>query len=276
MKLNRFYVKKQYTLNQEISLPEDTSHKLSNVLRAKLNDKIMIFNGENIEATCKIISIKKQGVTVIVEKIKEHNVESKINIHLGQAITKINKMELIIQKACELGVYSITPIISQRTVVKVHKDKIANKISHWEKIVISACEQCQRNYIPVINEPLKLEDWVTQMANNKYKNFILQPIFNSKTSNFNSSISNFNLTPKPINSDINTSTIMQKNSDFESNSNSKDISLLIGPEGGFTTTEVEYAINNSFLPMTLGPRILRAETAAITGISKIQILFGDI
>lgn len=256
MKLNRFYLPKQYKLNEEILIEKDLFHKIATVLKLKLKNKITIFNGHNIEALCKIISFSKKNLLIKIIAIQKKSVESPIKIHLIQSIIKMKKMDLIIQKATELGSYSITPLISNRTIVKFSDEKTINtKMLHWKKIAIAACEQSTRNFIPIINKPLNLDTFLNMQAKQNKEN--LKLILNTKQEHQNKSL-------------------LQQFYNNETKINFKDICLFIGPEGGLQDEEIKLLKDFDFLDLNLGPRILRAETAAITAISIIQAIFGDI
>ena len=242
MQLNRFYYSTKYEINKELTLPDDICHKIINVLRLKIGNEILLFNGKNIEASSKIISISKKNIVIKIISVIEKNIESPIKIHLAQAISKINKMDFIIQKATELGVYDITPIVTERTIGKVHKDKEDNKILHWQKVAISACEQCERNFIPTIHKPEKFENWV---KNSVQENDLFDA--NSLTLNASADISTVSFTDDAtilkiiLEPKANLTPSLHLQNIYSNRNICKDIFLLIGPEGGFTQKEIELA-----------------------------------
>lgn len=240
MSQNRIYFPNSLELNSVLELPSEISHKLIKVIRSKIGDSILMFDGGNKEATCIITEVNKKTVVVRVDNVYDKNKESNINIHLYQSIAKSDKMDFIIQKATELGAVSITPIISERTVVKLKSDKIDSKMEHWQKVAISACEQSGRNFVPKVNNPIKLSNI---SFDKKSISVTLDPTANSTIKK------------------------LPKNSNY---------SVFIGPEGGFSDAEVKLLKTLGSQRISLGPRILRAETAALTTIAALQLEFGDL
>jgi len=163
---------------------------------------------------------------------------------LVQAIAKNDNMDLIIQKAVELGVHQVTPIITERTIVKIATNQITKKIDHWQSIAINACCQCGRNIIPKVNPALVFNDFI---KNNFFNKFILSPTIK------------FLKDGQKLQMDL-----------------AKEIILLIGPEGGFSNKEMELAVQNQYLPINIGPRVLRTETASLVALSIFQYQYGDL
>lgn len=224
-----------------IFLSSTASHHVTAVLRMRVGDSLIVFNGIDGEYLAEITEIKKNKVTVYIKQFQAIERESPLQIHLAQGIARGEKMDFIIQKATELGVAKITPLFTEFSNVKLPADRLAKKIEHWRAVAISACEQSGRNQIPEIAEPQKLTTWLPQ-AQEGLK-IILNP---------------------------------------EAGKNTKDLSrttaatLLIGPEGGLNEQEVAAAQQNNFIPVKLGPRILRTETAGLAMIAILQALWGDI
>ena len=212
------------------------------MLRSPINALVQVFDGNGIEFLGKIQTINKQKVTVLLTEAVTANVESPLKIHLGQGISRGEKMDFVIQKAVELGVDQITPLFTERCGVKLNDDRWQKRLQHWRAVAISACEQCGRNKVSEINEPQSLTDWV-QSVSAELK-LICDVETDAKLKN----------TTDKINS----------------------ISLLIGPEGGFDPREIKLAEQNKFISLSLGPRVLRTETAAIAAITLMQSKFGDI
>lgn len=226
--------------NHELQLNESASHHLSRVLRAKINDEIILFNGEGGEYTAKILRIDKKNITVLVGEFNSREAESSLNLILAQGISRGEKMDYTIQKAVELGVKKIIPLLTERCNVKLDDDRKEKRVERWKDIIIGACEQCGRNRLPEIIEPMKFVDFL-QKEKSPIK-FILSPVTGEK---------------------INT---------IESND---EVVLLVGPEGGLSDLEIKQAIDKNFIPLQLGPRILRTETAAVAAITALQCSFGD-
>ena len=168
--------------------------------------------------------------------------ESPLDIHLGQVISRGDKMEFTIQKSVELGVNTITPLISERCGVKLNAERFDKKMQQWQKIAIAACEQCGRNVVPEIRPVMKLEDWCAETYDGLKLN--LHP--RAKYS--------INTLPTPV----------------------TNVRLLIGPEGGLTAEEISMTEQYQFDEVLLGPRVLRTETAAMTAITALQVRFGDL
>lgn len=242
MRKHRFFVAEQLTVGSNVNLPAEISHYISRVLRLKTDDIIYVFNNSGFEFTAAIHSLTKNTVSINIINAMPDTQESPLKINLAQVIAKGEKMDLVIQKATELGVTTITPLFSERTVVKKIAEKSEHKLEHWQKIAIAASCQCWRNYVPVINQPQALNSWL-QQSNITSTKLILTP--SNKTQQLK------NLNP------------------------AQEITLLIGPEGGFSDTEINTAQDHNFLPISLGPRILRTETAGIAAIAILQALYGD-
>ncbi len=228
-------------VDQEVVLDQEESHYARNVLRLRSNDKVTLFNGQGIDYEAEVIEVNKKNLIVSILDANEITAESHLSIHLGLGIAKSDKMDFSIQKSVELGVCQITPLFTLRTVVKLNNEKQLHKMRHWQKIAINACEQCGRTSIPQINKPMAFSQWI--LCKNELC-LLLDPLA-KKT--FTS------ITKKPT-----------------------TINMLIGPEGGFDQKEKEVARIAGFMPLRLGPRILRTETAAICALAAMQVLWGDI
>ena len=233
-----------YTIvqNSSITLDDNAFNHLIRVLRMKVGENIILFDGSNQITPATISEITKKTVTVKTASTVLDNRESPLNIHLGQVISRGEKMEFTIQKSVELGVNTITPLLSERCGVKLDQDRLEKKVQQWQKIVISACEQCGRNIIPVIKPVMKLSHWCASLTEGL----------------------KLNLHPKAQ------QTINQLPCD------NKTINLLIGPEGGLSDEEIDMTHQHQFTDILLGPRVLRTETAALTAITALQVCFGDL
>ena len=233
-----------YTINQNslITLDDNAFNHLIRVLRMKTGESITLFDGSNQITPAVIHEVNKKTVIVKTANSVLDNRESPLNIHLGQVISRGDKMEFTIQKSVELGVNTITPLLSERCGVKLDQERLEKKVQQWQKIIISACEQCGRNIIPSINPVMKLETWCANLTDSL----------------------KLNLHPKAEQG------INQLPND------NKNISLLIGPEGGLSNEEISMTHQYQFTDILLGPRVLRTETAALTAITALQVRFGDL
>ncbi|MGQ8364832.1 16S rRNA (uracil(1498)-N(3))-methyltransferase [Glaciecola sp. 1036] len=242
MRISRFYYSDVITVDAEITLPDDLTHYISNVLRAKVGQPIVLFNGNGCDYPCEIIEAQKRKITVLVNSQISLQVESPAEIHLAQCISKGDRMDYALQKAVELGVSQISPILSENCNVKLNDARWEKKVEQWQKIVISACEQSGRNFVPHVNMPISFNQLLaTQTGMEK---IILAP----GATHYLSGVKK----------------------------NSKGFLLTIGPEGGFTDQEVYNAQQRGFMCVNLGPRILRTETATVVAMSILQSLHGDI
>lgn len=238
----RIYQPGDYHSGQLLELSPEAGQHVAVVLRMQPGESLTLFCGDNREFTATIQVVKKRQVQVTIGEITEISRESPLSIHLAQAISKGDRMELVMQKSVELGVSSITPLITERCAVKLDKDRMAKKLQQWQNIVIAACEQSGRNQVPLVHHPVTLQEFVQEIKA-KLK-FILHTEGNKTWRDY----------------------------DFKQ----ADIALIIGPEGGLSAEEVKLACKYDFLPLSLGPRILRTETAAISALSLLQAVSGDL
>jgi 16S rRNA (uracil1498-N3)-methyltransferase len=242
MRIPRLYHPELLHVDQMVTLNKDASNHVINVLRLKNEHPVVLFNGDGNEYSAELqITGKRQAEALILSKLSM-NVESGLNVHLGQGISKGDRMDFVIQKAVELGVAEITPLITERCVVKLNQERWQKKLLQWQKIAISACEQCGRNVVPTIHSPLALQEWMQQSTRQ------LRLTLNPKAQ-----MRMLQLHPP------------------------KDgVRLLIGPEGGFSDAEVYQAEQIGFYDVSLGPRVLRTETAALASLAILQAQFGDL
>lgn len=240
MKNPRIYQNTMLEIGHDIELDKAASHHLTRVLRLKNNATITLFNGNGHEFISTIIIAGKKVSALPQEQILSDR-ESKLDITLLQGISKGDRMDICIQKAVELGVNRIIPVICQRTVVNLKAERADKKHRHWQGIIISACEQSGRNILPELCSTVHLEAALNTLSND------------------------LNLTLNPTS----TNSLRDFKPDFNK------VNLLIGPEGGLTQDEIALSIRNNFNTARLGKRILRTETAAIATISALQTLWGD-
>lgn len=238
----RIYQAGDYQTGQLIELSPDAGQHVAVVLRMQPGARLVLFPGNNNEYEAVIQSVKKKQVLVAIGSCKEISRESPLQIHLAQAISKGDRMEIVMQKAVELGVACITPIISERCQVKLDHDRMLKKIHQWQQIVIGACEQSGRNIVPEVKQPVYLEPFLKQYR--PTLGLVLHPKENKTWRDY----------------------------DFTG----ADIALLIGPEGGLSDAEVKLAGEHGYLPLSLGPRVLRTETAALSALTVLQAVAGDL
>lgn len=249
----RFYYPCPMIPGQIITLPTNTGHHVTRVLRLKQGDKVILFNGEGGEFSGSIYHINKSGSTVIISNFHAIERESPLSISLVQAVCSNEKMDWIIQKSVELGVNCIQPVTSNRSVVRLSEERANKRLLHWQQVIIAACEQCGRNRIPKLHSLLTLSDWFSQQFESKQNNIENKSIYKFLLSlTANKRLSEIAL-PR-----IDTSLL-----------------LLVGPEGGFTKEEEKAACVSGFASICLGQRTLRTESAALAAIAAMQTLWGD-
>jgi len=230
--------------DQHLKLAAESSHHLATVLRAEPGNIVHLFDGQGNRFEACITELGKQ-VSVKILGVLPSGSESPLTMQLLIAVGKGDKMDWIVQKATELGVTSIQPLTSKRCAVQLSKERWKKKQQHWQIIAINACEQSGRDFVPVVAEVVSLEK-ALQIDNNRL-NLLLHPGADG-----------------------------QRLKQLLSETMTSSASVLIGPEGGFTPEEVMLAQQHNFTLVSLGPRILRMETAAVASITLLQALLGDI
>lgn len=240
----RLFVDQPIIENTVLEIEEDQARYVGRVLRLRPKDKLTLFNGQGGEYPAIIQSFTRKGLRVAIGARVEHDTNSNLSIHLLQGISRGDRMDTVAQKATELGVARITPLITTYSVVKMPKDRAKKRLQRWRGILTNACEQCGRNTLPIIDEPISFADWLSNNEHPTGERLILNPN-----------------APAPLSSvpDI-----------------SRNVTVLIGPEGGFSDNETELAVARQFTNVRLGPRILRTETAALAMLAALQTLHGDL
>ena len=243
MPIPRIFLSCPLTTEHNVTLAENGFHHAIRVLRLKPGAPLILFNGEGGEFHAILEHTDKHAAIARVGKYVDREAESFLNIALAQSIAKGERMDYSLQKATELGVNSILPLITQRSVVRLSKDQLTKRLLHWRRVVISACEQCGRNRIPRILSPMNYPDWL-QMRPKDEMALMLNPDAAKSLSQ---------LSPP-----------------------SGPITLLIGPEGGLNPEEISAAKAAGFADIRMGPRILRTETAGVAALAALQTLWGDL
>lgn len=243
MRIPRIYHPTSLTHLSQCQLTEEAMRHVGRVLRMKVGEALELFDGSNHIYPAVITEINKKQITIALQNAIFDDRESPLNIHLGQVISRGERMEFTIQKSVELGVKTITPLWSERCGVKLDAERMEKKIQQWQKIAIAACEQCGRNIIPEIRPLMKLQDWCAE--NDGMLKLNLHP---------RASQSIKQLPPPPA----------------------AGVRLLIGSEGGLSEQEIEQTVQQGFTEVLLGKRVLRTETASLVAISALQICFGDL
>lgn len=240
MRIPRIYQNIELSEGITVSLDERAFKHLAQVLRLKEGHPLVLFNGLGGEYKARLCEQTKRSASAEIVSFSDISRESKLDIHLGQCISKGDRFDYVIQKCTELGVKSITPLISKRSQQKLNLDRLEKKLDHWKQIALSATEQCGRTQCINILPATLFNEWVPD--NNPKTKLILNP---HQTESLNT---------KEINSAI---------------------AILVGPEGGFEEAELEHAHLSGFQSIQLGTRILRTETAPLAIISALQVVAGD-
>lgn len=240
--MQRFYITDNMICDGKITVCGDDANHISKVLRLKEGEKLLFCDGKNTDYYGVIESITKSEVVAKILKTEENNTEPPISITLYQSIPKSDKMEYIIQKCVELGVKRIVPVEAKRCVAKIKDDK---KLARWQKIADEAAKQCGRGEKVTVENPVSFKDAILKPEETALK---IIPYENEKDG---------------------------KLKDILKDNNAKEFAVYIGPEGGFDDSEIEAALKNNVCSVTLGPRILRTETAPLAVISAIMYELGD-
>lgn len=238
MRLSRFYIAQPLAAGR-VTLPEASAHYISRVLRMQAGDALQLFDGSGLEFIGTIVETGKKTVTVELESGQPGLPESALQVHLGQVLSRGERMDWAIQKAVELGVSAITPLFSERCEVRLSGERAQKRLEHWQQIAISACEQSGRSIVPVIHAPTSVGPWQTTVS--AELKLVLHP----------------------------------DASPLASHARPDSLALLIGPEGGLSDAEVASAQQAGFHAACFGPRVLRTETAPVVALSLAQYLWGD-
>ena len=244
MRVPRIYqsAEQPWPLQVDIALDDDAANHVGRVLRMNAGQPLELFNGDGNNYAATIVESSKRNVIVRLTDVSPNTTEAPVAVHLAQGISRGDRMDFVLQKSVELGVTEITPLFTERCGVKLSGERLQKKQQQWQKIVIAACEQSGRSVVPPVHTPVTLAQWLA--AAPEGLRLTLDPY-----------------AQKPLR---------------ELATTPQQVTLFIGPEGGLTDAEVSAASTQQFLPVRLGPRVLRTETAALTALSVIQYQFGDL
>jgi len=240
----RLFVSGQLINGAELLIEGDRARYLGRVLRLRVGDEITVFNGEGPEWAATIGGMTKNTATLHVGESCEAGTESPLKIHLVQGISRGERMDFVVQKATELGVKRITPVLTEYGVVKLDQARGQKRRDHWASVAASACEQSGRTRLPLIDAPMTLKGWFGSKPAEVDAELVLMPGAASSLAAID--------TP------------------------TTKVCLLIGPEGGFSEIEYEDAAIAGFSAVSMGPRVLRTETAAVAALSVLQSRWGDL
>ncbi|HYI88133.1 MAG TPA: 16S rRNA (uracil(1498)-N(3))-methyltransferase [Burkholderiales bacterium] len=236
----RFYLDAPLRAGGVCALSEDAAHHAVHVLRLREGDEVTLFNGRGGEFAARIASMQRLRISIDLLQHRALERESPLRVTLVQGVSAGERMDSTVRKAVELGVAEVQPVLAARSVARPKGDRAENRRSHWQKIVISACEQCGRNRVPQVQALVSLGDYRPEASATK---ILLSPA------------SELALSKVPA---------------AESH-----VVLAAGPEAGFTEEEEARLVEAGFVPASLGPRILRTETAAVAALAALNALRGD-
>ena len=243
MRLTRCFVETALDPGADIALPESAAAHLVRVLRLREGDNCVLFNGNGLDYAARITAISKREVRAQVVSASEVHNESPLRIVLLQGIARGEKMDLILQKATELGAASVLPVQSERSEVKLDAERAVKRLDHWRSVVVSACEQSGRAVVPDVLAPQPLAE-AARSVETALK-LILDPEGEYALATL--------AAPSPL-----------------------SVCIAIGPEGGWSPRDRETLRSAGFSGLRLGPRILRTETAGLAAIAALQARFGDL
>lgn len=239
MRTVRIHTSMTLPIGEEIQLDERASHRLVRVLRRRVGDTVVLFNGDGTEARAELLAVDGHACRVRIDDRVPVDRESALRIHLVQAVAKGDKMDWVVQKAVELGVAAIHPVLTEHGDVRLDAVRAEKRRMRWQDIVIGACEQCGRTRVPTVHLPVPLMSWTPPPA----VGLMLEP---------------------------------DASEAFGSMECLDTVSLAIGPEGGFGSNDRRLLIEAGFRSVRFGPRVLRTETAAAAAMAVLQSRFGDL
>lgn len=243
MRIPRIHVDHDLRPGKEVLLPDQAGEHVARVLRLERGAPLILFNGDGYEFDAALASLAKHAVTAEIGPKRDVDRESVLPLTLAQAVARGEKMDWILQKATELGVARIVPIVTDRTEVKLDAERAERRIAHWRGVLAAACEQCGRNRLPDLEPPQAMDRWLATLGENPALRLALLPEGDVTLRQF-SSVDNGAI-------------------------------LAVGPEGGFTANDVALLTQARFHGLRLGPRILRTETAGLAALAALQTIAGD-
>ncbi len=242
MRLTRVYLDAPLEAGARVTLTGSAAGHVTRVLRLRVGDALTLFNGRGGEYAATLAAAGGAQVTVAIGEFRAIERESPLTLTLAQGVSRGERMDLVVQKATELGVSALVPVLTERSVVRLSAQQADRKLNHWRAIAVAACEQSGRNRLPELAQPLGLPDFIgTRTAETR---LLLSPGAATRIEDI----------PRPAGA----------------------LTVLIGPEGGLTEAEQQTAVGAGFMAVRLGPRVLRTETAAIAALALLQREFGDL
>ena len=244
MRQTRLYIEGEYGTGSELEVDAEKARYLGRVLRLRVGDPVIVFNGTGTAFSADIAAFSRSGAVLAVRDAVTMTSESPLKVHLVQGISRGERMDFVVQKATELGVKRITPLLTERGVVKLDSARAEKRRQHWQKVAASACEQSGRVRLPLLDAPEHLDAWLGAKPQHAELDVILRPDAAQSLSGID----------RPA----------------------TKVCILIGPEGGFSDAEYQLAEAAGFVGVSLGPRVLRTETAAAAALAILQARWGDL
>ncbi|MBB6094798.1 16S rRNA (uracil1498-N3)-methyltransferase [Povalibacter uvarum] len=243
MRLNRIYCEGPLAAGATIPLSSAGAYHVARVLRMRPGAPLVVFDGSGTDHQAEIVAVEGDQVMVQLRTSTPGMGESPLRVTLVQGISRGERMDWTLQKATELGVTAIAPVLTARSVVRLDDKQATKKQAHWRAIVVGACEQCGRSKVPTVTTPISLRDYFTNVRKDGMR-LVLSP-------SAPGSLAGIASLPSKV-------------------------ELLIGPEGGLDDDEIAAAQKAGYMPVRLGPRVLRTETAAVVALTVLQALWGDL
>jgi 16S rRNA (uracil1498-N3)-methyltransferase len=243
MRIPRLYVPGDYQPDQTLALSTEQAHYLMPVLRLKAEHPLEVFDGQGHQARATLVPESKKQAKVALEEIFELNRESPLQTTLVQSVSKGDRMDYSLQKAVELGVSEIQPVLTEHSMVRLTPEKAQKRQQQWQAIVIHACEQCGRTIVPPVRPLKTYQAWLKDQPDEAINGLVLDPRAQHALSD---------LSPPQ-----------------------SPMAFLVGPEGGLSDAEIDQAMEKGLKAIALGPRVLRTETAGVTLLAAMQTLWGD-
>lgn len=242
MRIPRIYTSQHLLAGHEVVLPEQAGEHVARVLRLDRGHPVILINGDGREYDAQLASLAKRSVTALVTASRDVDRETILKVTLVQSIARGEKMDWILQKATELGVSRIVPVVTERTEVKLDEDRAERRMNHWTSVIASACEQSGRTTLPSLAPPQRIDRWLAALDDRTVK---LALVPDGNTSLKEISVAAYGAT------------------------------IVVGPEGGLSDQDVAMLSHANFVGLKLGPRILRTETAGVAALAALQALYGD-
>lgn len=243
MRQTRLYIEGEYSSGSELEVDAEKARYLGRVLRLRVGDSLVVFNGVDTACSADIAGFSRSGATLTVRDPLTITSESPLKVHLVQGISRGERMDFVVQKATELGVKRITPLLTERGMVKLDETRAEKRRQHWQKVAASACEQCGRVRLPLLDPPQRLDAWLSAKPRQSETDVILRV----------GAVQSLSTITAPA----------------------TKVCILIGPEGGFSDAEYQLAKAAGFVAVSMGPRVLRTETAAAAALTILQARWGD-